>query len=152
MTGQGALSMQRTDLISLTISVSPMALKNSSHACTVVGSCSAKVYTTTRGSAKQDQLCLEKFDQAACATGVPVQDSKWMDGACVYVCVRVHVCVCVCVCVCFIRHCQEQLTTSGRHMMRQRCVRKLICCWLLTQSFEIYNVHLNTDQLVSLKI
>ena len=70
-----------------------MAVSSSSPDCTVVGSCGVRVYITTGGSAKQDKLCLEKFDRAACTTGVPVQDSKWM------VCVCVCVCVCACVCV-----------------------------------------------------
>ena len=76
-----------------------MALNSSSHARTVDGSCGVRVYTTTSGSARQDQLWFEKFDRTASSTG-------W----CVCVaCVVCVVCVCVarvwrvrvvCVCVC----------------------------------------------------
>ena len=52
----------------------------------VVRSCGASAYATTNGSARQDQQCLEQNDLAASITGVPVQDSKWLNG-----------CVCVCV-------------------------------------------------------
>ena len=55
----------RIGLVLLTTNDNPMALCSSSHALTVVGSYGAKVYTTTGGSVRQDQLCRESTDLAA---------------------------------------------------------------------------------------
>ena len=70
VTGQGAIFTQRIGLVLLTTNDIPMAHCSSFHALTLVGSYSAKVYTPTSGSVRQDQRCLQSTDLAACITGV----------------------------------------------------------------------------------